>query len=181
MTRRAGRTRRVAHGGLGALLSAATLAAAPAIARAQGPMLQGVADVELWKTDDGSRLLARNEGRAATLARVNLWAAWETSGGLTLYLLGEAEGGPAEEEAELEIEQAGVRWAPSRRLVIDAGMLTSPVGAFAGRRMSNRNPLIGAPDGYPVTYPYGAQRTPACSISSSASSTAGPPSASASA
>jgi hypothetical protein len=140
---------------LAAALAAATLAA-PA-AHAQGLLFQGVADVELWKTDDGSTLLARNEGRPAPLGRVNLWAAWEAPGALTLYVLGEAEGGPAVEEGELEIEQAGVRWAPSRRLVADAGMLTSPVGAFAARRLSNRNPLIGAPDGYPVTYPLGVQ------------------------
>lgn len=140
-----------------AALSAATIALSPHAVRAQGPLVQGVADVELWKTDDGSTLLARNEGRVAPLARLNLWAAWELPAGITFYALGEAEGGPAVEEAELEIEQAGVRWSPSRRLVVDAGMLTSPVGAFAGRRMSNRNPLVGSPDGYPVTYPVGAQ------------------------
>ena len=135
----------------------ATLVSAPGAAVAQGPLVQGVTDVELWKTDDGSTLLARNEGRVAPLARLNLWAAWELPAGLTLYALGEAEAGPAVEEAELEVEQAGVRWAPSRRLVLDAGMLASPVGGFAGRRLSNRNPLVGAPDGYPVTYPIGAQ------------------------
>ena len=137
--------------------AAATLALAPRAARAQGPLVQGVADVELWKTDDGSTLLARNEGRVAPLGRVHLWAAWELPAGVTVYALGEAEAGPAVEEAEVGIDQAGVRWAPSRRVVLDVGMLTSPVGAFAGRRLSNRNPLIGAPDGYPVTYPLGAQ------------------------
>lgn len=140
------------------LLAVAALASMPAMAHAQGGvLLQGVADVELWKTDAGSALLARNEGRAAMLGRLHLWGAWEPVAGLALYAMGEVEGGPAEGHTELELDQAGVRWTRSRALVADAGILTSPVGTFGNRRLSNRNPLIGAPDGYPVTYPLGAQ------------------------
>jgi len=40
---------------------------------------------------------------------------------------------------------------------VDAGKLPNPIGTFAARRFSNRNPLIGTPDGYPVQYPYGIQ------------------------
>jgi hypothetical protein len=134
------------------------IASAPGTANAQGAIqLQGVADLELWKTDARSVLLARNDGRLAPLARAHLWTALELPGSLTLYAMGEAEGGPAEEHTEVELELAGVRWARSRALVADAGMITSPVGMYAGRRLSNRNALVGAPDAYPVTYPLGAQ------------------------
>ena len=140
------------------LALAAMLTVGATKANAQTSLLvQGVADLELWKTDAGSALLARNEGRFAPLARAHLWTALELPGSLTLYAMGEAEGGPAEEHTELELELAGVRWARSRALVADAGMITSPVGVFAGRRLSNRNALVGAPDAYPVTYPLGAQ------------------------
>ena len=139
----------------GIMLAATVLV--PTLTQAQGALLQGIADVELWKTDARSALLARNEGKAAMLGRVHLWGAWEPVAGLTFHALGEAEGGPAEEHTELEVDQAGVRWTRSRTLVADAGILTSPVGTFGARRMSTRNPLIGAPDGYPVTYPLGAQ------------------------
>ena len=140
------------------ILAVAALALAPSLARAQGgAMLQGVADVELWKTDAGSRLLARNDGRAAWLGRVHLWGAWEPVLGLTFYALGEVEGGPAEGHSEVAVDQAGVRWTRSSAFVADAGIINSPVGAFAARRLSTRNPLIGSPDGYPVTYPLGLQ------------------------
>lgn len=141
-----------------ALAPALALCLTSAAAGAQGGvLLQGLADVEAWKTRGDSRLLERNDGRAALLGRVHLWSAWEPVPGLALYGMAEAVGGPAAEEGEVEIDQAGVRWSRSPRLVVDAGILTSPVGAFGGRRLSSRNPLVGAPDGYPVTYPLGAQ------------------------
>jgi hypothetical protein len=52
---------------------------------------------------------------------------------------------------------AGVRFTWSEALVVDAGKMAHPVGAFAARRYSSRNPMIGVPDGYPVQYPYGVQ------------------------
>lgn len=149
---------RVTRGLARGFTAALTTIFVSASVHAQSPvLLQGVADVELWKTDARSALLARNEGRAAPLGRLALWTAVELPRHLTLYALGEVEGGPATEETELELEQAGVRWARSRVFVVDAGVLVSPVGAFAGRRLSNRNPLVGAPDAYPVTYPLGVQ------------------------
>ena len=133
-------------------------ACAPTLAGAQsGVLVQGVADVELWKTDARSALLARNDGRVAPLGRLHLWGAVGLPAGVTLYALGEVEGGPATDETEVEVDQAGVRWARSRALVLDAGIINTPVGAFVGRRLSNRNPLVGAPDAYPVTYPLGLQ------------------------
>jgi hypothetical protein len=49
-----------------------------------------------------------------------------------------------------------LRLAPLPLLVFDVGRFPQPVGAFAARRFSTVNPLIGRPDGYPVTYPLGA-------------------------
>jgi hypothetical protein len=51
----------------------------------------------------------------------------------------------------------GVRYIRSDALVVDAGRMPHPVGAFASRRYSTRNPLIGTPDGYPIEYPLGVQ------------------------
>jgi len=146
-----------------ALVTSLALGAHTAHAQA-GLLLQGVADLELWKTDSRSVLLSRAAGDVAPLARAHLWTAVELPGSLTLYAMGEGIGGRAAGETEFELEQAGARWARSRAFVLDAGMITSPVGAFAGRRLSSRNPLVGSPDAYPVSYPLGAQAAGAVGI-----------------
>lgn len=130
----------------------------PCAARAQAPvLLEGLLDLEGWSTGRGSVLTTRNDGRAAALARLALWSAVEPWRGLVVHAQVEVAGGPAsgEEHVELEVEQAGVRWQRSDALVLDAGLMPSIIGAFAGRRLSTHNPLIGRPDGYPVAYPLG--------------------------
>jgi hypothetical protein len=123
--------------------------------------VQGIADAEFWKTDSGSALLARNGGRPGALGRVHLWGAAELGRHVVVYAAGTAEGGNGRDEPEAAPEWytdlAGVRYTQSEAFVVDAGKLTYPVGAFAARRYSTRNPLIGAPDGYPVEYPLGVQ------------------------
>jgi hypothetical protein len=153
------RRTRLSHLTLLALLAGASLGA-PARATAQLPvLLQGLADAELWKTDSGSRMLTRNAGHTGTLERVHLWGAAELPHDLVLYAAGNVESGGARLESgtEWDMEQAGVRYAPSEAVVLDVGMMPHPVGAFASRRYSFRNPLIGVPDGYPVEYPVGVQ------------------------
>lgn len=143
-----------------ALSGVAAFASAATPAAAQGSILvQGIADAELWKSDSGSVLLTRNDGRAAALGRLHLWGAAELGHGLVAYAAGTAEGGRARTEpgTEAYLDLAGLRWTRSEALVVDAGKLAHPVGAFASRRYSNRNPLIGVPDGYPVQYPIGLQ------------------------
>lgn len=138
-------------------LIALCLAAVPGSAQSW-LRVEGVADGEAWATDDGSRLLARNDGRPSVLGRLQLWAIAELRPDLAVLALGELEGGNALEEGhEVGIEQLVLRYARSRSLVIDVGQLVSPVGAFGSRRFSTINPLIGSPDGYPVTYPWGFQ------------------------
>lgn len=142
-----------------AALATAIFVSAARPALAQGRVLvQGILDVEGWSTDSASALLARNDGRPAVLGRLCMWTAVEPLRGLVLYAQGEVEGGSATEESiELSMEQAGVRYTRSRALVLDAGMISPIVGMYANRHLSTRNPLIGEPDGYVVSYPYGAR------------------------
>jgi len=132
------------------------LLALPDVSRAQTrAMLLGNVDAELWDTDMSSNLLSRNSGRPSTLGRLTLWGAVEPHSRLVLYALVESELGTAVDAAHHDLEQAALRYTPSSRLAVEAGKITMPLGGFAGRRFSWRNPLIGRPDAYPVLYPYG--------------------------
>jgi hypothetical protein len=144
---------------LTALAAACLLVARAVSAHAQGVppiLLQGIADVEGWSTTAHSNLLTRNDGKLAALGRVQLWGAIEPWRGIVLYAQGEAIAGSAlsvEDSAHVYTNQFGVRYAPSRALVFDAGRLPPIVGTFAPRQFSTRNPLIGSPDGYSLEYP----------------------------
>jgi hypothetical protein len=76
-----------------------------------------------------------------------------------VYAAGTLEGGNARTEPGTEwyTDIVGVRYIWSEALVVDGGRMSHPVGSFASRRYSTRNPLIGVPDGYPVEYPLGVQ------------------------
>jgi len=130
-------------------------------ARAQnGLLVQGIVDGEVWSTDTTSNLLTRNRGRPATLARVQLWGAYEPFRNWVLYAQGEGEFGNGRhggEDNEVYSNQFGLRYAPSPKFVIDAGRLTPIIGTFSSRRFSTRNPLIGIPDGYSLQYPLGVE------------------------
>ena len=139
---------------LAAVLTAAL--AVPASAQSRY-MLRGLVDAEAWATDTNSILLARNNGQPTALGRLQLWGAVEPLRRVVLYGLFETEASlDSGHDYEADLEQAGIRFAPSRKVVVDAGRIAAPLGGFAARRFSSRNPLIGAPDGYPVTYPLGA-------------------------
>ena len=128
----------------------------PEVSRAQPrAMLLGHVDAELWETDTSSNLLSRNSGRPSTLGRLTLWGAVEPHSRLVLYALLESELGSAVDAAHHDLEQVALRYTPDSRLAVEAGKITMPLGGFAGRRFSWRNPLIGRPDAYPVLYPYG--------------------------
>ncbi len=123
--------------------------------------VEGIFDTEVWKTDDGSRLLSRNEGDTTAGARLRLWATAEFRPGLQGFALAEVEGGRAygEGDTEIELEQAFVRYTFSapRSLVIDAGRIVTPLGNFSRRYLSSINPLIGTPDSYSLLYPLALQ------------------------
>jgi hypothetical protein len=125
----------------------------------RGLALQAIADGELWATDSGSRLLTRNDGHPAALFRLQVLAGAQLSSHVQLFALTELETGPARagEETEVTVDQLTLRYVASPAIVLEGGRLYHPVGAFAARRLSVSNPLIGLPDGYPVVYPWGAQ------------------------
>ena len=127
-------------------------------AAAQDIAVQGVADAEFWATDAESMVLTRHQGHPAMLGRMLAWGSFRPIRSLNFFVLGGVEGGKAteEEDTDVVVEQAMIQFAASRAFMVEAGKLTSPFGAFAARRLSMDNPLIGAPDGYPVAYPYGA-------------------------
>lgn len=143
------------------LALAAAIWCVPRLATAQsGVLLQGIVDAEGWATDSNSTLLTRNHGNPGTVERLDLWGAAQPWSRIVMYGLLEGEGGPARprnESAEWYVEQAGVRFTASDAFVLDAGKMPQLLGTFAARRFSTRNPLIGEPDGYPITYPWGLE------------------------
>ena len=149
-----------ATGGAGLVALLFTLSGMATPAHAQRTVaIQGIATVEGWSTDSGSTLLTRNHGRPGLVGRLNVWGAAELGSRLVVYAAGTVEGGSArhEEGTEWYTDMAGVRFTASDALVIDAGKMVHPVGAFASRRYPDRNPLVGAPDSYPLQYPWGVQ------------------------
>ena len=124
--------------------------------RAQRVTVELLGDLEAWKTDDGSRLLARNDGDPAGLIRIHTFGLFRVTPMLDLRLIGEAEASTdSGEEAEAELEMVTLRFSPARAFTLEGGKLLMPVGGFGIRRFSNTNPLIGAPDLYPTQYPLG--------------------------
>ena len=137
------------------------LCAFPARAEEEKFLVGGLLDAEYWSTDDGSRLLSRNDGDPAHAGNLRLWTAGEFVTGLQGFAMGAVEGGPAseEEETDADLEQAFVRYTFRTRthLRMEAGKLVAPLGNFTRRYLSNVNPLIGSPDSYSVSYPLGVQ------------------------
>jgi hypothetical protein len=137
----------------------ALCAAVPASAE-ERVVVQGLADIEGWNSTR-SPLLERHEGEPSGLARTRLWASAAFGDHVQGFVLGEFSGGSADriEGAESELEQAWVQYsfAPERRLLVRAGRLLQPMGGFAARYLSSRNPLIGEPFGQGRSYPLGVQ------------------------
>jgi len=135
------------------LLCSLTLAAP---ASAQRIAFETLTDIELWQTDDSSRLLARNEGRALLALRSHAWLSARLVEALELRVLGEAHASTAgSEDAAAALQLLTLRYGRSRALVVEGGKVLYPIGAFAARRFSNTNPVIGAPDLYIPQYPAG--------------------------
>lgn len=131
---------------------------APPLRGQTGVQLQGIVDGEFWSTDTQSQqFLTRNDGHPGTVGRAMLWGALEPRAGVVLYAMGEAERGDACREPHQELEQLGLRFTPSSHFVVDVGRFPHLVGAFSSRHFSNRNPLVGEPDIYPIEYPDGVK------------------------
>lgn len=137
-------------------LGAAAALAAPARAQ-QRVMLETLLDLELWKTDDSSRLLQRDSGAFAAEARLHVFGGWRPARGVELRAIALAEAGNAEaKRARWDLELLSLRLAPYGALSFEAGKILMPMGSFGARRFSNVNPVIGYPDLYPPQYPWGA-------------------------
>lgn len=157
---RSGAKRRLGRHTCAASLALVTAALSPARVGAQGGLLlQGVTDLELWKTDSASALLARGSGHPAPLLRGDIWSAIEPVRNLVLFgeISGEAGSGRSEAGGEFYARQYGLRYSPSDAFIFEAGKIRQIVGTFSSRQLSFRNPLVGTPDGYDATYPYGAR------------------------
>jgi hypothetical protein len=143
-----------------AAIGCALLAAAAARAQTDERFaVHGLQDLELFKTDADSWLLAKNDGQLAGAGRLRLWVAGDFAPGLTGVVIGELEGGKARDPdgTTSEIEQAFLRYVTpgTYGVTIDAGKVVNPFGNFSTRYLSNVNPLIGSPDDYSVAYPEG--------------------------
>ena len=136
------------------------LAAGASRARGQDWLVaQTIVDGEMWATDTASRMLSVNEGNPAPAGRAQLFLG-AAAGPVQLLFMGEVEheaGAEEDEEFEFGYDLLALRFVASPLAVIDVGKFATPVGAFANRRFSNLNPLIGMPDMYSVTYPWGVQ------------------------
>jgi hypothetical protein len=123
---------------------------------AQRATVEALVDLEGWKTDAGSALLARDSGRLAGEARLTLWGALRPMRGLQLTAIGSAQAGTVEpKHASWEYDLLEARWTVSPSLVVNGGKILMPMGLFGARRFSYTNPVIGAPDLYPTQYPWG--------------------------
>lgn len=143
-----------------AILAAALVITAAGSTQAQGGVLiQGIVDLEAWATDTSSTLLIRNGGNPGGVYRLHLWSAVEPWRGLFVFAQTRVEGGNARSYGDrgthANLEQGGVRFARDPRAVLNAGKMYHPLGVFAPRIFSTRNPLIGIPDGYSPVYPIG--------------------------
>ncbi len=125
-------------------------------ARAQRGTIETLVDAEAWKTDAGSRLLARDSGHFALEGRLTAWGVLRVSRNLDLLGLGEVEVGKANQDDDSwDYDQLEARLRLGA-VQLDAGRVLMPIGLFGARRFSNVNPVIGAPDMYPTEYPWGA-------------------------
>ena len=129
------------------------LAAAPVQAQRVGLLLLG--DVEGWDADSGSNLLGRNGGDPYAVGRLSAWLTVRPLAKLDLIAQGIGEAA-TDDSSFARLEQLEARYALSPAFTLHAGKFLSPVGAFGRRRFSNVNPLIGRPDTYPPSYPWGA-------------------------
>jgi hypothetical protein len=118
--------------------------------------VEALVDAELWKTDDGSLLLARNNGRLAPQFRLTGWAAYQPSSLFDIIGVGTTGAGYTQRDrTDASLQLLEMRFTPRRWLNVQAGKMLSPMGTFGARHYSNVNPLIGQPDLYPPQYPWG--------------------------
>jgi len=123
-------------------------------------LVQGIFDAELYKTDDGHGLLARNDGDLSVLGRLQLWSAVQVSRGWQFYVMGEAESEDYDGKrlTETYLNQVALRYSGrSSAWFLEGGKILSPLNAYSDRQLSTTNPLIGQSYIYSSSYPWGVQ------------------------
>ena len=122
-------------------------------------LVEGIFDTEVYDTDANSRLLARNDGDVSTLLRLQLWSAFQVSQKLQIYAMGEFEfdNSSSKSETESELEQFALRYSSNTNpfYYVEVGKLLAPAGAASRHNLSTLNWLIGQPNAYDVSYPWG--------------------------
>jgi hypothetical protein len=122
-------------------------------------LVEGIFDTELYNTDASSRLLARNNGDVSTLLRLQLWSAFQISPKLQFFAMGEFEfdNSSSRSETESELEQLALRYSSNTNpfYYVEAGKLSSPSGSASRHNLSTLNWLIGQPNAYYISYPWG--------------------------
>jgi hypothetical protein len=87
---------------------------------------------EAWKTDSGSRLLARNDGDLAVQGYVYGWAVLRASRTVEIRAVGSvAAGNLADESVEVYGDQLSLRFLPARALVLEGGRCSCPWASSA--------------------------------------------------
>ena len=92
--------------------SALALLLLAANAQAQRPAVETLTDLELWKADSGSRLLARNQGHPMGTARLHGWMSVRPAASFELRAIVELEGTTGK-DAELDAEVKAARVSQS--------------------------------------------------------------------
>lgn len=137
-----------------------TLASPVACAR-DWYLVEGILDAEVYDTDTGSPVLARNDGDLAVLGRLQLWTAFQLSPTLQFYARSEfeADNFDGSGDVDSDLEQVALRYTrlSAPWLMIEAGKILSPMAAYTERQLSTQNPLIGQPYLYTAAYPWGAK------------------------
>ena len=133
-----------------------------AFAHAQEKFLvEGVFDTEFYVNDERSNPLAGDEDDFSTVLRLQLWAAYQITSKLQIYALGEAEFENLDSKSETasELEQLALRYSSNTDpfYYVEAGKLLSHTGAASRHNLSTLNWLIGQPNAYDISYPWGVR------------------------
>lgn len=122
-------------------------------------LIEGILDAEVYKTNDDSFSLSRNDGDVSYLGRLQLWSAWQMTSNLQLYAMGEIE---TENEygyrnTDSELTQLALRYSSNSSpfYYIEAGKILPPIAVATDRRLSTQNPLIAEPNIIYAPYPLG--------------------------
>jgi len=137
------------------------LAGSPRVEAQEKFLIEGIIDAELYKTDDDSYLLSRNNGDVSFLGRLQVWSAWQMNSNFQLYGMVEVESQDqyGYRETDSELTQLALRYSSNTEpfYYIEAGKILPPIAVATDRRLSTQNPLVSEPNLLYAPYPLGIQ------------------------